>query len=109
MKITKEQILNIIKEELTSVMNGDEEEITFPEGQEELQSLYDAYNDAPVMRDRDLMAEKGSDFLEKYNTVYGPGGELEGQDTPQMKQEVQKIEDAVVDYYENPDDGEYYE
>ena len=90
-------------------MNGDEEEIIFPKGQEELQSLYDAYNDAPVMRDRDLMASKGSDFLAKYNTVYGTGGELEGQDTPQMKQERQEIEDTVVDYYENPDDGGYYE
>lgn len=106
MKITKEQILNIIKEELSAVMN-EEEEIIFPH--EELQSLYDAYNDAPVMRNRDLMASKGSNFLEKYNNVYGPGGELEGQDTPQMKAERQEIEDVVVDYYENPDDGEYYD
>ena len=106
MKITKEQLKQIIKEELSAVMN-EEEEIVFPH--EELQSLYSVYKDAPVMRDRDLMASKGSNFLEKYNNVYGPGGELEGQDTPQMKQEAQEIEDAVVDYYENPDDGGYYE
>ena len=106
MKITKEQLKQIIKEELSAVLNEDEG-IVFPH--EELQSLYDAYNDAPVMRNRSLMASKGSKFLEKYHKVYGPGGELEGQDTPQMKQERQDIEDTVVDYYENPDDGEYYE
>ena len=106
MKITKEQILNIIKEELSAIMSEDIE-IVFPH--QELQNLYSVYNDAPVMRNRDLMASKGSEFLEKYNNVYGPGGELEGQDTPQMKQERQEIEDMVVDYYENPNDGEYYE
>ena len=108
MKITKEQIKQIIKEELSAVLNEDEG-MVFPEGQEELRDLYRIYKDAPIMRDRDLMASKGSDFLAKYNTVYGSGGELEGQDTPQMRQERQEIEDSVVDYYENPDDGGYYE
>ncbi len=106
MKITKEQLRQIIKEELSAIMREDEA-IAFPD--QELQNLYNLYNDAPVMHDRDLMASKGSQFLEKYNNVYGPGGELEGQDTPQMKQERQEIEDTVVNYYENPDDGGYYE
>ena len=69
MKITKEQLKQIIKEELSAVLNEDEE-IVFPH--QDLQNLYIGYNDAPVMRNRDLMASKGSDFLAKYNQFYTP-------------------------------------
>ena len=107
MKITKEQLKQIIKEELSAFVNEEEQRLNF--GDETLQQLYDEYEDMPIMRNRRLRAEKGGEFVSKFYELYPDGSEKENPKLKPLVAAAEEVEQEVVDFYENPDDGEYYE
>tara|TARA_A200000159_G_C7261103_1_gene313104 strand:- start:498 stop:818 length:321 start_codon:yes stop_codon:yes gene_type:complete len=100
MKFTRERIIEIINEELAAFVNEEEQRLDF--GDETLQQLYDEYENMPVMRDRDLRAEKGGDFVSKFYELYPVGSEKQNPKLKPLVAAAEEIEQEVMDFYENP-------